>query len=240
MTGAFLGRQPLRGAVPGGGRLASVALSYELYIPLALAGFGLSAGIPHFWPDGLVVFAIYLAWVILFITLALAFYGFRPLTLFGYTLGGAVTLGGVILMVGLGSAGAVVGAQIGLPTQTPTATSTITLTPTMTSTPVPPTATSTVTVTPTRTLTPTPTLTPSPTPVYALVHALQGDGAVLRESPGFKGKYVKSYFNVALMTLLSDTQLIDGYVWVHVLAPDGAEGWIVQNLLLVATPAPDW
>ncbi len=236
----FLARQPLRGSLPGGGRLASVVLSYELYIPLILAGMGLSAGIPHFWPDGLVVFAIYTAWVILFVVLTLAVYGFRPLTLFGYTLGGAVTLGGVVLMIGLGSAGAVVGAQIGLPTHTPTVTPTVTLTPTMTSTPVPPTATSTVTITPSPTLTPTPSATPSPTPVYALIHALQGDGAVLRSSPGFKGKYVKSYLNGALMIILPDTQTADGYIWAHVIASDGAEGWVVQDLLLVATPEPNW
>ena len=44
------------------GALPSAALAYELYVPLALAGFGLGSQVPHLWPDGLVVFALHLAW----------------------------------------------------------------------------------------------------------------------------------------------------------------------------------
>ncbi len=36
--------------------VASVALSYELFVPLTVAGFGLGAGLDHLWPDGLVSF----------------------------------------------------------------------------------------------------------------------------------------------------------------------------------------
>ncbi len=67
----------------------SVALAYELYLPLVTAGFGLGARIPHLWPDGLVVFTLHLAWSILLGAITLVILGFRPLTLFGYTLGGA-------------------------------------------------------------------------------------------------------------------------------------------------------
>ena len=89
--------------------IPSVALAYELYLPLVIAGFGFSSGIPHLWPDGLVVFAIHLSWGALLGALTFAILGFRPLTLFGYTLGGVVTLLGVILLIGLSGAGAVVG-----------------------------------------------------------------------------------------------------------------------------------
>jgi hypothetical protein len=40
----------------------SVAIAYELYLPLAAAGFGLSSRIQNLWPDGLVIFTVYLAW----------------------------------------------------------------------------------------------------------------------------------------------------------------------------------
>jgi len=84
----------------------SVALAYELYLPLVTAGFGLGDRIPHLWPDGLVVFALHLSWSILLGAITLAIMGFRPLTLFGYTLGGAVALIGVILALGLSSVSA--------------------------------------------------------------------------------------------------------------------------------------
>jgi hypothetical protein len=164
--------------------------------------------------------------------------GFKPLTLFGYTLGGAVTLVGVILVIGLSGAGAAFGGQIALPTLTPTATLTITPSPTITMTPVPPTLTPTLTETPTPTVTPTETPTPSPTPMYALVAAVNSNGAVLREEPG--GKVIRSYFNGTLMQVLPDTVIVDGAVWVHVIAPDGAEGWMIQSVLATATPAPNW
>jgi uncharacterized membrane protein len=215
----------------------SVALAYELYLPLVIAGYGLGSGIPHLWPDGLVVFAIYLAWSILLGALTLAILGFRPLTVFGYTLGAALTLLGVILLVGLSGAGAVVGGQVALPTPIPTATFTVTPTATRTPTPIPPTPTSTVTLTPTATLPPTDTPTPSPTPMYALVRT-DGKGALLRAEPG--GTVIASYLDGSVMMVLPGTVEDNGLIWVRVHASDGKEGWILQNLLATATPAPNW
>src|SRR5690606_25486831 len=111
--------------------VSSVILAYGLYTPLAAAALGLSTGMPHLWPGGLVVFAIYLAWVTLSGALAFAVLGYRPLTLFGYTLGSAVALLGIILFIGLGGAGAAFGAQVGIPTPIPSATPSPTLTPTV-------------------------------------------------------------------------------------------------------------
>jgi hypothetical protein len=218
--------------------LPSVALAYELYLPLAVAGFGLISGAPHLWPDGLVVFTVHLAWGALLGAVTLAVLGFRPLTLFGYTLGGAVTLLGIILLIGISGAGAAFGGQVALPTSSPTATLTITPTLTRTPTPIPPTTTPTPTSTITPTTTPTLTLTPSPTPMYALVAASGDNGAVLRAEPG--GKVLRSYFNGTLMQVLPEIVQENGISWVHVLAPDGLEGWMVQGLLATATPAPNW
>jgi hypothetical protein len=224
------------------GRIASVALAYEYYLPLVIAGMGLISGEPHLFPEGLLVFAIRLAWGSLFSAITLAILGFRPLTLFGYTFGGAITLLGVILVIGISGAGVIFSDKniVVLPTLSPTPTNTITVTPTSTSTPVPPTSTRPPTLTPTWTQTPTPDFTPTPTPVYAYVSARSGDGAILRASPGFAGKFIRSYLNGSLMVVLPDTQIINGDIWAHVKAPDGTEGWMLQSLLLMATPAPTW
>lgn len=231
LTAAALTRDEQHNPAP-----ASVALAYELYIPLAVAGLGLGSGLAHLWPDGLVVFTVYLAWGILVAALTLALMGFRPLTLFGYTLGGAVALIGVILVIGLGGAGAVFGAQVGIPTATPTQTLTPTLTPTVTLTPVPPTRTPTLTPTRTPTLTPTRTLTPSPTPILAVVEASAGGGAFLRAEPG--GAIIGSRVNGSQVNLLSERVEQDGVIWLQVEAPDGTVGWMDANVLATATPSP--
>jgi hypothetical protein len=218
--------------------LPSVALAYELYLPLAAAGFGLGSGVPDLWPDGLLVFAVHLAWGSLLGALTLAVMGFRPLTLFGYTLGGAVTLVGIILLIGISSTGAAFGAQIAIPTAVPTDTPTITPSLTPTLTPVPPTATLTPTSTTTPTMTPTSTLSPTPTPVLALVQASTGGGAFIRNQPA--GEIITIVANGSLMQVLPETVEEDGVTWVHVLSPDGIEGWMVQGLLVTATPAPNW
>jgi hypothetical protein len=218
--------------------IPSVALAYELYIPLVIAGFGITSGVPHLFPDGLVIFVINLAWGALLSAITLAVMGFRPLTLFGYTLGAAVTLMGVILLIGLSGASAVLGAQVALPTSTPTPTFTITPTPTLTSTPVPPTATLTPTVTPSPTKPPTITPSPTPTPILALIQARLGGGALIRSEPN--GKIIGSLINNTLMKILPDSVESNGTVWVHVVAPDGTEGWMDQRVLVTATPAPDW
>lgn len=218
-------------------RLASVALTYSLSLPLLVAGFGLTSRTPHLWPDGLVVFGIHLAWGILLSALTLAIFGFRPLTIFGYTVSAAIALLAVVLMIGISSAGAAIGGQIALPTFTPTPTLTLTPTSSPTITPVPPTLTLTPTNTSTPTLTPTVTPTSTPTPLYALVRPEAG--AVIRTEPG--GTVVGSYLNGALLQVLPDEPILLGNdTWVKVRGTDGKEGWILQSLLITATPAPNW
>jgi uncharacterized membrane protein len=218
--------------------IPSVALAYELFVPLVIAGFGITSGVAHLFPDGLVIFLINLAWGALLGAVTLAVMGFRPLTLFGYTLGAAMTLMGVIVLIGLSGASAVLGAQVALPTLTPTSTYTITPTATLTSTPIPPTATLTPTITPSPTVPPTITPSPTPTPILALVQARLGGGALIRSEPD--GKIIGSLINNTLMKILPDSVVINGTVWVHVIAPDGVEGWMDQRVLVTATPAPNW
>lgn len=231
-----------------GAAVASVALSYELYVPLTVAGFGLGYGLEHLWPDGLVVFIIYLAWSALLSAVTLLVLGFRPLTLFGYTLGGAMLLLGLLAVIGLSGAGIAFGGQVALPTpipsETPTPTLTFTPSPTLTPslTPVPPTLTPTASLTPSITPTPTQTPSPSPTPIFAIVNAADGGGAILRAQPGFGTDVITSVSNGTTVQILSAKPAEDGqgYFWHNVRIPDGREGWMLESTLLVATPAPEW
>jgi len=225
--------------------VASVALAYELYIPIAAAGFGLTSGTPHLWPDGLIVFSIHLAWTVIISVITLVVLGFRPLTLFGYTLGGSVALLSIIILIGLSSAGIAVGEQVALPTFTPSATlaptATSTLIPTFTATSTP-TGTQPPTLTPS--ITPSPSQTPSPsaTPVYALVNAPEEyGGAILRDGPSFSNAYIVSVSNGTLIEILSEKPVeADKVLWHHVRIPDGREGWMIQSAIIAATPAPNW
>ena len=229
--------------------LPSVALAYELYVPLAIAGFGLGSGTPHLFPDGLVVYATHLALVSLLGTVIFFVLGFRPLTFLGYTLGSVFTLLGVIALIGLSSAGAIVGGNVALPTETPTPTMTPTAVPptaTASNTPVPPTLTPTPTVptaTPSPTVTPTSTLTPKPTPIYAEI-AASGDfgGGRIRSEPTFDSSIVIILLNGNLVEILDPSPTLDdsGRRWIHVKVEDGREGWILESIIQISTPVPDW
>ena len=221
--------------------LPSVALAYALYLPLSAAGIGLGSGEPFLFPDGLIVFALYLAWAALFGALALAIVGFRPLTIFGYTLGGVITLIGVLLLIVLSGTGVAVVGHYALPTPIPTATPTVTPTLTPTLTPVPPTSTPTLTITPTLTSTPTLTPTLTPTPILVLVVAGDSGGAYLRSGPGFDSPSLVLLANGIVLQVIPDEIIGEGSnAWVHVRTADGQEGWILQILVATATPSPNW
>jgi uncharacterized membrane protein len=68
--------------------IPSAAVAYALYTPLATAGFGLVAGVPFLFPDGLVVFALSFSLAILVSAATLLALGYRPPTSLGYTVGG--------------------------------------------------------------------------------------------------------------------------------------------------------
>lgn len=219
--------------------VSSVALAYALYIPLAVAGIGLTSAVPHLWPDGIIVSCVYLAWSTLLGAVTLAVLGFRPLTLFGYTLGGVVLLLGVILLIGVSSAGVVISTQVGIPTPIPSATPTSTPTFTVTPTPVPPTATATQTQTPvppTDTPTPTITPTPTPTPMFAIVESPEGGGAFIRDEPA--GEIIGLVANGTMVQILPETEEVAGDIWRRVITADGIDGWMLQALLVRTTPTP--
>jgi hypothetical protein len=213
----------------------SFLLAFGLFVPLAVSGFGLSSGQPHLWPDGLVLFAIHLAWATLCGAITLSIIGFRPPTLFGYSFGAAVLLAGVLIFIGFSGAGAVYGARLGLPTWTPsvTPTASATMTPSRT-----PTLTASATKSPTATASPSHTPSPTPTPIVALIDAEQGSGAFVRDEPA--GEAIVSLLNGHVIHLLPEpVQSAGGQLWQHIYIPDRNEfGWILQNLIVTVTPRP--
>ena len=91
------------------------------------------------------------------------------------------------------------------------------------------------------TQTPTITLTIEPTPVYAKINANEGGGANLRKAPN--GKFLATLDNGTLVEVLPDIQEVTGVTWAHVVATKNGiriEGWILQSVLVTATPVVNW
>lgn len=223
--------------------VSNIALAYELFLPVSVAGFGLVSGEAGLWPDGLIVFVVYLAWSVLVGAIVLGILRLRPLNAFGYSVAAGLALVCVLAGLSIFGVGLLPGqppaAQPGGVALAP-ATPTVTITPGFTDTPMPPTAT----MTPTRTLvpseTPTLTLTPVPTPLWAKVYAPQSNGVLVRLEPDGTSKIVASLLNDNLVEVLPEVVQDGAVTWVHVRVNSTTLGWINQSLLITATPAPGW
>lgn len=238
--------------------LPSALLAYELLLPLCAAGFGLGSGVTEIWPFGLYVFFVHLAWATFFGILTLFFLRFYPASFGGLAFTGLTFIALIMVVTFLTGFDQWIRVQAGLaappPETTPQATPTSALIPTITPSlnPAPATVfigvpTATPTRTPSRTfLSPTSTLTSTitaePTPIIALVRALEGGGAFVRERPG--GIVLTTLSNGSTVTIIpNDLQDVNGVIWVHVFAIVNdvrVEGWMIQALLVTATPVPDW
>lgn len=236
--------------------LPSVVLAYELFLPVGIAGYGLCVnllgGTSNLWPSALITFIFYFTWSVFLGIITLWVMGVRPLNLFGYVFGILVLV--IAILVGLYTSG-----YNFLPGDNPTSTIPIISPPNNTNTPLPSTltptqklptstpflttlATPTITSTPTNTLvptnTPTETLTPEPTPVWAIV--MPNNGAYVRETPSAGAKIVDGVMGGSLVQVLPDTAQNGGIIWAHIITNNGITGWIVQSILVTATPAPTW
>ena len=229
--------------------LPSVMLSYELFLPLSAAAFGLGCGLPDAWPNGLLVFLVHLALATFLGVIVLAFLRFRPATFAGYILAILILLLTLTVVLGLAGIGTFIPAQSATPTLTPTIAPELTFSatpaPQRTAAVTPTTLAATtfvVTATPTlqipASITPTRTITPQPTPVYARIYAAESNGAYVRSEPG--GSILKSLLNDYLIEVLPEVKTYNGVVWVHIRTPDGTEGWVMQMVLVFATPVPNW
>jgi uncharacterized membrane protein len=220
--------------------VASAALAYELYLPLGVAGFGLLSGVPHLWPDGLIVFAVYLAWTALIGVAMLLIIGLRPTNFFGYSLGSTIILLSVVAVVALSGLTTALGTQAAMPIMSPTPTPTFTLTPTVTRTPVPPTPSSTPTHTLVPSATTTVTISPVPTLAMAVINAKGDSGANVHSKPEFLAPIVKILGNGWPVEVYPDAVKSEGVIWRKIRTSDGVEGWIWETLILTATPKPGW
>lgn len=230
--------------------VASVPLAYEIYIPITVAGFGLTSKADGLFPEAIIVAGVHIAWVILAGTLTLAVLKLRPFTFFGYLLTAAIigtALYGLVISSALGSALQRQMAPFITPTSEGSTLVDLPSDPPPTDTPVFQTAQpieAETTMAPTNTFmptrTPTITITPQPTPVWAKVFSPTFSGVMVRRTPGFDGEYLTSLDNESLIQVLPEVEYVDGAYWAHVLLEDGQEGWMVRSLLLTATPAPDW
>lgn len=218
--------------------VTNIALAYELYLPLGVAGFGVMTAAQGLWPDGLLVFGVHLAASALIGVVVLALTGLRPMINLGYTLGTTSALIVMSVIVAFSGVETARHFQVALPTLVPTNTVAPTQTSTPTSTAVPPTPTLTITPTPAPTETATVTFTPTPTPVQAWISAKTGGGGMVREAAGFAANQITSLVNGSPLQLLPETTEADGYIWLHVKSPDGYDGWVLQSILITATPLP--
>jgi len=218
--------------------IASVALAFELILPLGVAGFGMTANVPNIWPDALIVFLVHLAWSALIGTIVLAFLGFRPINFFGYTLGSTFALLSLVAFIVISGMGTAISTRVAMPPPTSTITPTITVTATVTNTPIPPTITTTPTNTLVPTKTPTLTYTPKPTPVWGKIKPNEFGGAVVRTEPSFDGDVVKMLASDWLVEILPDVVDDGTHTWIHIRTTENEEGWILSTLLITATPNP--
>jgi hypothetical protein len=123
------------------------------------------------------------------------------------------------------------------PTPLPTSTVTVNLTQfVVTPSPTGPTATPTLQIP--ASVTPTHTITPQPTQVYARIYSADGNGANVRSEPG--GVILISLLNDNMVIVLPEIKTHNGVIWVHIRTQDGTEGWVMQSMLVFATPAPYW
>jgi hypothetical protein len=93
----------------------------------------------------------------------------------------------------------------------------------------------------------TSTITPKPTPFYAeIAVSKEYAGAYIRSEPSLESQILTSLVNGTMIEILNPSPSLDeqGRNWLNIRFKneDGndQEGWIIENLLLISTPRPDW
>ncbi|MCB2214415.1 SH3 domain-containing protein [bacterium] len=227
-------------------RLTGALLSYEILLPLALAGYGMLTGLEAFWPGALLVGLLHLGLALIVATLSVILIGFTPRGALGWLL----ALIPVVLTAAVLTATLFYNQSFPIfsaPSTTPTPkTVLMTQTPSPegvapSNTPTQAAATATLAQTPSQTATPENTLTASPTPTqtatiaYGLVEAPQG--ALVRDEPSFDGMVVNYLYDGNQVILLRE--VMDGNtIWHEIQMEDETTGWILGTLINTPQPTP--
>ena len=239
--------------------LPSVVLAYAFYLPISAAGFGLGARLENVWPQAAQVTLVHFAWATLFGILTLAFMRFRPRSFGGFIFSLLILLAILAALVTwtgfLDLARGTTPPPALEPTSSPRPSLTLAGSPSARPNPSPSvtlsfTLLSTLTASPTLTETgaiesPAETFTPSmtiePTPIFARIDSPEGGGAFVRTSPG--GEYLLTLSNGFIVEILGETEERMGVIWVKIAVErngERTEGWIIQSLLVTATPVVNW
>jgi uncharacterized membrane protein len=223
--------------------LASAAVAYELFLPLATVIVGILAGETSLWQGAAQIFSLHLVWAVAASASAFFASGFRPLQGKDRSVLTAVTLMGSLAMLSMFglSASLLVANPAPGPVSMPMPTKTPTIQPTATNvvaiaTEVLPTQTPTLahSPTPSRTASLAPTITP--TPQVGIIANTRGLGALIREFPN--GPIIASYLEGVTLILIGGPEDVDGEIWYQVRTPAGQEGWVLGSLVATATPKP--
>ena len=211
--------------------VASVAVAYELFLPLAAATVGFVLAEPELMEGATLTFVLHLTWAVAVGLFTLVLMGFRPLTGSGRSLAAAIVMMGLLGVISALGFGTSVLAALPTPTPTPTLTPTATATATATATP---TVTPTNTATPTATSTATTTPTLTPTPPRAIVLGTNLQGAILRDAPN--GVPLDFVAEREPLLVIGGPEQSAGQLWWLVRKEDGAEGWLLGDFLATVTP----
>ena len=227
--------------------LPGLMLAYGIFPPLSAAAYGLGLGHVELWQNGLLVFGMHLALAFLMGILSLSLIGFRPRRLPGCLMTLLIAFltllvivwvsGGLDLLMGFFNLSPTFNPAQS--TATPTMTSTLLFTAPATSLDVLPKPSQTPSLVIPPSQTPEPSITPQATPVYARITSENGLGANVRAAPD-SSIILVSLVNGTLVEILPDVQVVNGISWLHIRTSDGIIGWILQSLVVTATPAPGW
>jgi hypothetical protein len=212
-------------------RVASIAVAYETFLPIAVAGIGVVRGDADLLSGGLLTFGLHASWAIVAGVVTLAVLGFRPLVGSGPSLATAIGLLGILALLSGVELGVSVMAAVPTPTATPTSTPTSTPTATGTNTP---TATGTTTNTVTHTATSTDTPTSTSTPPVAIIFRTGGEGAILRDAPG--GGAIAFLVEGENISVIGGPEELEDQTWWNVRTLTGVEGWLAAEFMATITP----
>lgn len=77
-----------------------------------------------------------------------------------------------------------------------------------------------------------PTQPATPVSIFAKVGNTSGAGVNVRADPGLGATIIAQISDDSRVTLLEDSQQVDGFTWQLVVLPDGRRGWIAKNFLI--------